>query len=150
MHYLQMAILNLPHPYLKNKGEKFLKETSFQIMHWTYKKNRNKAGMRNSRTPPTTEWWRPPLWPPTQCTCIPSSLCQGRRHGCGWYSHGRTSFYLKKMADDIHIHLVYRQCGRQHFVSASCPPGVHAITKRNSRTMYTWFPLVSSLHRLNF
>ena len=31
------------------------------------------------RTPqepyPTTERCRPPLWPPTQCTCIPSSLC---------------------------------------------------------------------------
>ena len=24
---------------------------------------------------PTTERCRPPLWPPTQCTCIPSSLC---------------------------------------------------------------------------
>ena len=24
---------------------------------------------------PTSERCRPPLWPPTQCTCIPSSLC---------------------------------------------------------------------------
>ena len=24
---------------------------------------------------PTTEWCQPPLWPPTQCTCIPNSLC---------------------------------------------------------------------------
>ena len=37
---------------------------------------RDKAGMRKPQEPYlTTEWWRPPHWPPMQCTCIPSSLC---------------------------------------------------------------------------
>ena len=40
------------------------------------KKVHKQEWVRKPQEPyPTTERCRPPLWPPTQCTCIPSSLC---------------------------------------------------------------------------
>ena len=55
--------------------------------------------------------------------------------------------FLEKMVDDISIRLV--NWGRQRFVSASWPPRVHTISKRSLRTMYEWFPLVSTSHVKN-
>ena len=40
------------------------------------KKVQKQDRVRKPQEPyPTSERCRPPLWPPTQCTCIPSSLC---------------------------------------------------------------------------
>ena len=40
------------------------------------KKVKKQDRVRKPQEPyPTSERCRPPLWPPTQCTCIPSSLC---------------------------------------------------------------------------
>ena len=36
---------------------------------------------------PTTERCRPPPWPPTQCTCIPSSLCYTQQSELGMQVH---------------------------------------------------------------
>ena len=49
-------------------GKKFLDKTSFSVKDVPIKGW--KQGIRNSRTPPPTEGWRPP----TQCTCIRSLL----------------------------------------------------------------------------
>ena len=57
-------------------------------------------------------------------------------------------FFPEKMADDIIIRLVY--WGRQRFVGTSFPRRVHTISKRSSRTMYQWFPLVSTSHVKKF
>ena len=72
--YLEVG-LETPQKRTETRGKKFLKKTSFQVRAGPVKRTETRQGWENSRTLPTTEWCRPPLWPPTQCTCIPSSLC---------------------------------------------------------------------------
>ena len=52
--------------------EIFLEKTSSRDGH--VKMTETRQGWENPRTPPTMEWWWPPLWPPKQCICIPSTF----------------------------------------------------------------------------
>ena len=56
-------------------GEKGSDKTSFGVgmeLNKVYKQGRDEKA---SRTLPHYGTMPAPLWPPTQCTCIPSSLC---------------------------------------------------------------------------
>ena len=66
----------------RNYQEKVSEKTSFRV-GIELKKVQKQDRVRKPQEPyPTTEQCRPPLWPPTQCTCIPSSLC---------YSHNKAN-----------------------------------------------------------
>ena len=56
-------------------GKKVFAKTLFQVRDVPITRTETRQEWENSRTPTTTEWWRPPRWPPTQCTCIRSSRC---------------------------------------------------------------------------
>ena len=55
----------------ETRGKKLLKKLHFKLGLESVKRKDEKTQEHN----PTMEWWLPPLWPPTQCTCTPSSLC---------------------------------------------------------------------------
>ena len=56
-------------------GGKVSEKTSFGV-GMELKKVHKQDRVRKPQEPyHTSERCRPPLWPPTQCTCIPSSLC---------------------------------------------------------------------------
>ena len=57
--------LEIPEKITETKGKKILKKSSFQV------RNGPEKGWKLGRDEKT----QPPLWPPTQCTCISSSLC---------------------------------------------------------------------------
>ena len=59
----------------KTRGIKFLKKNSFQVRAGPVKGTETRQGSETQEHNPTTEWWHVPLWPPKQCTCMPSSLC---------------------------------------------------------------------------
>ena len=63
------------------------------------------------------QWW-PPLWPPMQCTCIPSSVC---------YSHNKESFSHSCL---VSILYVYRSIPAWNEVfSLTLPPRLYSFLK---------------------
>ena len=73
--YLEVKI-GLETPQKEQKlREKVSEKTSFRV-GMELKKYTNREGMRKPQEPyPTTERCLPPLWPPMQCTCIPTVVC---------------------------------------------------------------------------
>ena len=68
--------VDLETPQKEQKSrEKFQKKNSFQVTPGLISRTETRQGWENSKHYATTECWHPPLWPPTQCICIPSSLC---------------------------------------------------------------------------
>ena len=57
---------NFPGVVIIHQGKKFLKRASFQVRDGPIKRTETRLGWENSRTAPTTERWRPPLWPPSR------------------------------------------------------------------------------------
>ena len=72
--YLEVG-LEPPKKEQKPKGKGFWKKSSLQVRARPVKRAKQGRDEKTQELNPTTKWWHPPLWPPTQCTCIPSSLC---------------------------------------------------------------------------
>ena len=76
------------------------------------KRTETGQGWENSRTLPPTEQWLPPLWPPTQCTCIPISLCcvqselQMQVHCFRGQTGGRHRSVVGSVVEFSHLYLV--------------------------------------------
>ena len=85
----------------------FWKKAQFQVRAGPVKRAELMQGQKTQEHCSSTEWWRPPLWPSMQCTCICSSPCTqqselgkqlhciggqrgGRHHSKAW-NYGRTS-----------------------------------------------------------
>ena len=69
-----LSFINSPNAFLVPSALQDHEIGTFSDLH-VAPQTKIKQWWENSRAPSTREWWCPPLWPPTQCTCIPSSLC---------------------------------------------------------------------------
>ena len=61
--------------WFRNPPKRTETKTSFQVTAGPVKGQKQGRNEKTQEHNPTTVWWCPPFWPPTQCTCIPSSLC---------------------------------------------------------------------------
>ena len=61
--------------FLYTREKKFSEKTSFQVRARPVKGQKQGRDEKTQEHYHTIELWWPSLWPPTQCTCIPSSLC---------------------------------------------------------------------------
>ena len=64
------------HVHVLSSRGKVSEKSYFQVRGGPVKGTETRQGWKNQvyMYHPTMDWWRPPLWPPTQCNCIPSYM----------------------------------------------------------------------------
>ena len=73
-HTKFLWVINSTWKYNNRTRENDPEKTPFQVMGGLVKWTETRQRWKNSKHYPAMEWWCPPLWPPTQYTCISSSL----------------------------------------------------------------------------
>ena len=64
-----------PQKRTETRGGKFLKKLHFKLGLDLYNGQKQGRDEKTQEHYPAMEWWCHPLWPPTQCICIPGSFC---------------------------------------------------------------------------